>query len=188
MFYDKYDELLSALPKQYPDLWKELFLSFSDNTLLRQNWILKSDNHVLITQERNGSWGQNNSWLYIIDEWCFLSSCMNIYSIQSYYGIPPFPENVFQNTVENIAFALDNTSIHDRLKDFQLPEHYSREERNGIDMVNVYTVIDIGENQYMRMNIDTRHNPIHKWVPIDQLEQLDLPFYDIDTVKQILSL
>jgi len=124
MFYNKYDDLLASLPKQYPSLWKDLFLSFSEHTLLRQNWIIQSRDKVLVTQERDGSWGQHNTWLYINDEWCFLSSCMNIYSIKSYYGIPPFSQNVFQNTIENMSFAFDNPSIYDLLKDFKLSEKY----------------------------------------------------------------
>lgn len=181
--YNKYDQIEKEIIQKYPKLWEGLFESFNNTVIQRLNWILIYDDNVLVTKEIYQSHGEH-SWNYILDEWCFLAECMDYNKIKHYYGIPPTASNLLLASMENLSYILNSSLIYDQLKEIHFSEKYSRKNKNGIDLVDNYMILDFGVNK-IKTDLETNHNPEYKWVKLDSLDNIEL--YDLSIVQEVLN-
>lgn len=184
ILYNNYQQIEKKALAKNEYLWKNVFESFHNKTIHRLNWILIYDNKLLVTKEIYGSQGAL-SWNYILDEWCFLANCMDIYGIKNYYGIPPLFSNILQDAMENLSFVLNSSLIYDQLKDIYFSEKFTRTEKDGIDLVDTYAIFDFGVNEVKTSDIDKKHNPEHQWISINEID--NLPLHNVAIVKEIIQ-
>ena len=184
-FYYKYDEILEEAPNAYKGYWDSLYESFHETTLLRNNWIIKSQDKFFLTQEIEKSRGMF-SWNYVVDEWCFVADCFGLMGIKNYLGIPPHMDGIIQVTMDNMSFAFNSSFIFDQLKDIRFAKNFHREEINKIDCVNTYMLFDFGELE-IKTELEKRHHSTSIWATKAELSQLDLPLHQAQTVFDVFE-
>ena len=184
MLYNNYDSILAATPEKVAGIWDELFNSFTENTLYRENYIILAKDRVLLIKEENESRGPAIAWNYILDEWCFPAMCMNLGTVQQHLGIPPLMSNVLEVAMSTLSYDFNSVLIYDQLKEVHFSSEYYRSEQNGIDTVHTYILFDFGDND-VKTDLDLRHSPLYFWFSMKSLDTLEV--HNLSHVRKILE-
>lgn len=151
--------------------WNNLYETLTDRSLLRIQYLLRADGRYLLVRERDRSYGEYVSWLYQVDEWTFLADCGGIQHQQHYYGIPPNPDLILQNALGNLEFALNNTTLYERLQSVQALDYFHREEVKGIDCIQLFLRLDMGAGA-LHTELESQHYSDFRWVTREEAAAL----------------
>lgn len=166
-------------------LWTNIFAQMTPQSLLRINYLLRANDRYLLVRERNLSHGNYRNWLYMVDEWCFLADCMGIYEMQRYYGVPVDAKTLEYNTLSNIEFCLNNTTLFERVQGFRYFDAIQRDTTNGIDCIHLFLEIELGVGDIL-VDLEPQHFSVFCWANKQEALQInDLMFPSI--MQQVLQ-
>jgi len=179
-----FNEIFSKLPAENA-AWTGLFSSFRANTLLRINFMLKSQGKFFFVEEIDLARGPYTSWLYAVDEWSCLSFCTGPdFNIFNCFGNPPDMRNVAEICMDRLSFDLNSSFINDLLQDLLFSPHHVRREQSGIEMVNTFILFDFGDNM-LKTEILEHLYKRSTWMELPYSGSF--PLYESETLMKSIS-
>jgi hypothetical protein len=172
---NRYTQLETNISEIYAGAWDNIFRTFSENTLLRVNYLLKSQDKYLIIKEIDRARGAYISWLYICPEWSLLADCFNLWQLQSSIGNPPDPLNLFQTAFSSCSYALDSMLIYDQIENVCFFPNAHRALTNGVDVVSLCIRLDFGAHA-VKSDLER-----HLYSDFAWLSQQEVIGMDVDT-------